>query len=68
MIEYSQIEVLDIETNEEYIKLIKKVIEVCFKEENLCNTNLYLNVILTNPENIKKANKEYRNIDKATDV
>ena len=29
---------------------------------------LYVNIVLTNPENIRKINKEYRNIDKETDV
>ena len=37
-------------------------------EENLLKTNLYLNVILTNPETIRKTNKQYRELDKETDV
>ena len=68
MKEMSQIEFLDIEENLQYINIINKVIEQCFKEEKLEKTNLYISVILTNPENIKKINKEYRNIDKETDV
>lgn len=68
MKEISQIEFLDIEENLQYINIINKVIEQCFKEEKLEKTNLYISVILTNPENIKKINKEYRNIDKKTDV
>ena len=68
MKEISQIELLDIEENLQYINIINKVIEQCFKEEKLEKTNLYISVILTNPENIKKINKEYRNIDKETDV
>ena len=68
MKEISQIEFLDIEENLQYINIINKVIEQCFKEEKLEKTNLYISVILTNPENIKKINKEYRNIDKETDV
>ena len=64
----AQVEFVDIEEKEEYKKLIEKVVDTCFKEENLIYTNLYLNVILTNPENIRIANKEYRNIDKETDV
>ena len=68
MTEISQIEFLDIEENLQYINIINKVIEQCFKEEKLEKTNLYISVILTNPENIKKINKEYRNIDKETDV
>lgn len=68
MKKFTQIEFVDIEENEEYKKLIEKVVDTCFKEENLIYTNLYLNVILTNPKNIRIANKEYRNIDKETDV
>ena len=32
------------------------------------NTKFYVSVTLTTPENIRKYNKEYRNIDKETDV
>lgn len=68
MEKFAQVEFVDIEEKEEYKKLIEKVVDTCFKEENMIYTNLYLNVILTNPENIRIANKEYRNIDKETDV
>ncbi len=57
-----------IKENEEYDKVIKKVVEQCFKEENLENSKLCLTITLTTPENIQKINKEYRNIDRATDV
>ena len=58
----------DIPENDEYKQIIKKVVETCFMEENLLKTNLYLNVILTNPETIRKTNKQYRELDKETDV
>ena len=64
----AQIQFVDIDENKEYKKLIEKVVETCFLEEKLINTNLYINIILTNPENIRKANGKYRNIDKETDV
>lgn len=64
----TEIEFLDIEENKEYIDLINLVVNTCFNEEKMEKTNLYLNVILTNPKNIRKANKTYRNIDKETDV
>lgn len=64
----AEINFLDIEENNEYINILKKVLEYCFIEEKLENKNLYINVVLTNPENIRKINKEYRNIDKETDV
>ncbi len=63
-----QIEYLQIEENEEYNKLIEKVIEECFKTEKMENSKLYISVTLTNPENIRKLNNEYRNVDKETDV
>ena len=68
MFELLEIEYLDIEENKEYEELIKKVLEQCFKKENLSKESLYVNIILTNPENIRKFNKQYRNIDKETDV
>ena len=57
-----------IEEKEEYNNLIQKVITKCFETENLLNKNIYINIVLTIPENIRKINKLYRNIDKETDV
>lgn len=59
---------LDIDENIENEKIIYKVIKKCFEIEDLLNSNLYVNIILTTPENIRKFNKQYRNIDKETDV
>ena len=50
------------------IRTIKKVLEQCFKQEKLENSKLYVSITLTNPENIHKINKEYRNVDRETDV
>lgn len=63
-----EVNFLDIPENKQYKEEIKKVIMVCFKEEDLIDKNLYINVVLTNPKNIRKINKEHRNIDKETDV
>lgn len=63
-----QIEYLDIEENKDYEATIEKVIKKCFEEEKLLESKLYISIILTNPENIRKFNNEYRNIDKETDV
>ena len=63
-----QIEFWNIQENEEYKKIVEKVVRTCFEEEKLLDTNLYLNVILTNPEIIRQTNAKYRNIDKETDV
>ena len=57
-----------IEENKEYEPIIKKVIEKCFEEEKIQNSKLCMTIILTTPQNIRKINKEYRNIDKETDV
>lgn len=59
---------LDVDENIENEKIINKVINKCFETENLLNSNLYVNIILTTPENIKNFNKQYRNIDNETDV
>ena len=57
-----------IDTNEEYEKTIKRVVDECFETEGLKNSNLYMSITLTNPEEIRTMNRQHRNIDKATDV
>lgn len=64
----AEINFLDIEEKKEYIEILNKVLEKCFEEENLSSEKLYINIVLTNPKNIKEINKQYRNIDKETDV
>ncbi len=59
---------LDIDENNLYKEIIKKVLQKCFEIEKLENKNLYVNVVLTNAKNIKSINKEHRGIDKETDV
>ena len=54
--------------NTEYEKTVKKVLEKCFEEEGLMDSKLIITVTFTNPEEIRKINKKYRKIDKATDV
>ena len=54
--------------NKEYEKLIKKVINECFVNENMESLKLYISITLTNPKKIKELNSKYRNIDKETDV
>lgn len=63
-----QINCEEIDNKVEYEEIIKRVIETCFKEEKISSKNFYINVILTTPANIKEINKQYRNIDKETDV
>ena len=58
----------DIEEKVEYEETVKRVIEECFKEENLIGLNLYIGITLTTPNKIRKLNNDFRNIDKETDV
>lgn len=58
----------DLEENEKIEETIKRVLTECFKEENLEKSKLYITITLTTPSNIRKINKQYRNIDTATDV
>lgn len=58
----------DIKQNDELESIVEKVIQKCFEVENIKPTSLYICVTLTNPKNIRELNKEYRNIDKETDV
>lgn len=63
-----EITYLDLEENKDYNKIIEPVLKECYKEENLLDSSLIIQITLTNPKNIRKFNKEYRNIDKETDV
>ena len=68
MKKFAEIEYLDLEENKDYEELINRVLNTCFQEENMEKTSIYIDITLTNPENIKRLNKEYRKIDKETDV
>ena len=57
-----------IDEKEEYKNVIEKVLSQCFKEEKLENSKLCVTVTLTTPKTIQEINKQYRNIDRATDV
>ena len=63
-----QLEYFGIEENKEYENIIEKVVKQCFETEKLENSKLYISITLTTPETIRKINKQYRNIDKETDV
>ena len=63
-----QLEYLDLEENDQYEEIIKKVVEQCFKEEKIENSKLYISITLTTPKHIHEINKQYRNVDRATDV
>ncbi len=65
---FLEVNFLDIQENEEYVKLAESVLELAFKEEKLDKINIYINIILTNEANIKNINNTYRNINRETDV
>ncbi len=58
----------DIDEKKEYEEIIKKVLEQCFREESIEDSKLYISIILTTQEKIKDINKEFRGINKSTDV
>lgn len=68
MVDLVEIEYVQINSNKEYEDIIKKVIRKCFEVEKIDINSLYVNIILTNPDIIRKYNKKYRNIDMETDV
>ncbi len=51
-----------------YEEVIAKVIEKCYQIEHLEESKLIITITLTTPQYIQKINKEYRNMDRATDV
>ena len=57
-----------IEEDERYEIIAEKVINECFKTEDLINSHLYISITFTTPEKIKELNYKYRNINKETDV
>ena len=57
-----------IDQNKEYEDIIERVINECFVNEGLDGLKLYVSITLTVPEVIHKLNKEYRQIDRPTDV
>lgn len=57
-----------IEQKREYESLIESVIQTCMKEEKLNCLGYYICVTLTNPNEIRKLNNTYRNMNKETDV
>lgn len=59
---------LEIDEKKELIEFTDNVINTCFKEEKLEKLNFYISVTLTSKQEIHKLNKQYRNVDKETDV
>lgn len=63
-----EIEYEKMDKNSQWEEQIEQIIQTCFQEEKLENKNVYVSITLTVPEEIRKRNKQYRGINKATDV
>ena len=63
-----EITYLDLEENSKYEEIVKKVIYKCYEEEKLLDSKLIITITFTTPEQIHKINKEYRQVDRPTDV
>ena len=66
--EILELNYLDVDENQKYKELIQAVLKLCFEEEKLNDKKLYVNVVLTDPKNIRDINNSHRGIDKETDV
>lgn len=56
------------EGHDDWEEIVKKVLDKCFEEEGLLDSKLIITITFTTPEEIRKINKKYRKIDRATDV
>ena len=64
-----EISYLNVEKGQEdWEAIVKKVLDKCLEEEGLLDSKLIMTITFTTPEEIRKINKKYRKIDKATDV
>jgi len=63
-----EITYLDLAEDKSYDKIVEKVLQKCYEEEKLLDSKLIMTITFTTPEEIRKINKKYRKIDKATDV
>ena len=64
-----EITYLNIEKGQEdWEGIVEKVLKKCFEEEGLIDSKLIMTITFTTPEEIRKINKKYRKIDRATDV
>lgn len=68
MKEFVEINYEEIESNIEVEELIRLVTKTCFETEKIDETDLYLSVTLSKENYIHRINKEYRGIDRPTDV
>lgn len=63
-----EITYLDLKEDKLYESIIEKVVKKCYEQENLQDSKIIITFTLTTPQKIKEINREYRSIDKETDV
>ena len=63
-----EITYLDLAEDKSYDKIVEKVLQKCYEEEKLLDSKLIITITFTTPEQIHKINKEYRQVDRPTDV
>ena len=63
-----EITYLDLAEDKSYDKIVEKVLQKCYEEEKLLDSKLIITITFTTPEEIHKINKEYRQVDRPTDV
>ena len=68
MQEIAETQFLHIEEKQKLKSFVEQVVTTCFQVEKIEHLNFYLSITLTSPEEIHKLNKEFRNVDKETDV
>jgi probable rRNA maturation factor len=64
----SEIILKGVKEKDSHEDLIDRIVTKCFEVENLDENKVYISITLTTPEEIREINKQYRNIDKETDV
>ena len=47
---------------------INRIIEIALEQDNIINKDIYISIECATKNEIRKLNKEYRNVDKETDV
>jgi len=47
---------------------INKIIEIALEQDNIKNSNIYVSIECVSKSEIREMNKQYRNVDKETDV
>jgi len=47
---------------------INRIIEIALEQDNIKNKDIYISIECVSKNEIKQLNKEYRNVDKETDV